>query len=651
MARRFAGHSTHPLPLQPVCHDVVSIAALASKLPASGDRSPLTAPATLAALLAFVPSLLLAYSVSPSATFLNQACALVAWPVFAWCVAASADARSPVARPWDRGAWSALTACAVLLFTVVLSVAMHRLPDSLAWSAAGLLVAAAWTLAAGCRATQVGALQRAMVGFCVALAVVGVLSSAVALVQVFAPGWADGVWVAATSIAGRAAGNLRQPNHLSSVMLWSLVAVVWLGQTGRLRLPWVWPLAMLLVLAVVLSVSRTGAVGVVILALWGLLDRRLKRSVRALLLALPLAYGFGLQALSVWAQAGDGAQAFEGAVRFSTQGDVSSSRFAIWSNTLALVREHPWLGVGFGEFNRVWTLTPFPGRPTAFFDHTHNLPLQFAVEIGVPLALAVVALLVFALWRAHRAAAAAADPDDASALRAAFMVVLLVGLHSLLEYPLWYAYFLLPTAYALGLCLGPSPVGRGDGDAAGAPARSTAPGAAPSEAPSEANSAAKRAAPRWLSVGATLLALAGAYSVVDYGKVVVIFSPGPDAAPLEERIAKGKRSLFFAHHAHYAAATTSPRPAQDLPSFEVASHFLLDMRLMVAWARAQADAGDLERARYIADRIREFRREGSEEFLAACDDHPPGAPGAPAAPDVPFQCTPASSALSARDFR
>ncbi len=619
--------------LQPVCPDVVSIAAPASNLPVSGDRPPLTAPATLAALLAFVPSLLLAYSVSPSATFLNQACALVAWPVFAWCVAAAAgaDARGPAGWPWDRGAWAALAACAVLLFSVALAMAMHRLPASLALSAAGLLVAAAWTLAAGCRATQTGALQRAMVGCCLALTVVGVLSSAVAVVQVFAPDGADGVWVAATSIAGRAAGNLRQPNHLSSVMLWSLVAVVWLGQAGRLRLQWVWPLAMLFVLTVVLSVSRTGAVGVVILALWGLLDRRLTRSVRALLLTLPLAYWLGLQALSVWAQAGDGAQAFEGAVRFSTQGDVSSSRFAIWANTLALVREHPWLGVGFGEFNRVWTLTPFPGRPTAFFDHTHNLPLQFAVEIGVPLALAVVAMLVFALWRAHRASSAAANPDDASALRAAFMMVLLVGLHSLLEYPLWYAYFLLPTAYALGLCLGRAPAAGADGEAARAAARASV--------------------PRWLSVGAVLLALAGAYSVVDYGKVVVIFSPGPDAAPLEERIAIGKRSLFFAHHAHYAAATTSPRPGQDLPSFEVASHFLLDMRLMVAWARAQAEAGDLQRARYLADRVREFRREGSEEFLGVCDGFPPSASGAPAVPDAPFQCTPASTALSVRDFR
>ena len=32
-------------------------------------------------------------------------------------------------------------------------------------------------------------------------------------------------------------------------------------------------------------------------------------------------------------------------------------------------------------------------------------------------------------------------------------MVLMVTLHSLLEYPLWYSYFLLPTAFAFGLCL------------------------------------------------------------------------------------------------------------------------------------------------------------------------------------------------------
>jgi len=103
-------------------------------------------------------------------------------------------------------------------------------------------------------------------------------------------------------------------------------------------------------------------------------------------------------------------QAIGAATRIG-EGDLSSSRFAIWRDTLGLIRAHPWLGVGFGEFNFAWSLTPFPQRPIAFFDHTHNLPLQLAAELGVPLALTVLALLAVALWQAwRRSQAVAAKP-------------------------------------------------------------------------------------------------------------------------------------------------------------------------------------------------------------------------------------------------
>ena len=52
--------------------------------------------------------------------------------------------------------------------------------------------------------------------------------------------------------------------------------------------------------------------------------------------------------------------AFGGEARLA-EADLSGSRFGIWSNTLAMIRQQPWAGVGFGEFNLAWSLTPFPG--------------------------------------------------------------------------------------------------------------------------------------------------------------------------------------------------------------------------------------------------------------------------------------------------
>jgi O-antigen ligase len=40
----------------------------------------------------------------------------------------------------------------------------------------------------------------------------------------------------------------------------------------------------------------------------------------------------------------------------------------------------------------------------AFFDHTHNLPLQLAVELGLPLASLVLGLLLWGLWLGGRRA-------------------------------------------------------------------------------------------------------------------------------------------------------------------------------------------------------------------------------------------------------
>ena len=111
-------------------------------------------------------------------------------------------------------------------------------------------------------------------------------------------------------------------------------------------------------------------------------------------------------------------------------------------------------------------------------------------------------------------------------------------------------------------------------------------------------------------------------------------------------IAAGQRSWFFAHHADYAAATTADRPADVMAAFKRAPHHLLDTRLMIAWAEALAQSGvsgDVDRARHIAARLREFHNPGADAFFAPCKD------GAPA--PRPFQCDPPSRLYSWRDFR
>jgi O-antigen ligase len=614
---------------------------------------------------------LLAWNVSPSATFLNQALALLLWGLF---VAATAARPAAAGLHGLRAAAPLLAALGLMAAAVGGSWALRGLPSTLALSALGLLAAAALVAAAG---AQTGARNGAPDGkeggkedgkeseaaathgrsafawLAWGLLLAALLNAGIAAVQVFAPGWADGSFIARSGLPGRAVGNLRQPNHLSSLLLWGCIGVVALLEARRLGQRWGWPLLALLVAAVVLTASRTGLVSVLLLALWGGLDRRLARGTRTLLLLAPLFYAAAWLGVDQWATATQ--HSFGGSARLA-ETDISSSRFAIWANTLQLIAQQPWAGVGWGNFNFAWSLTPLPGRPVAFFDHTHNLPLQLAVELGLPLATAALGLLLWALWRAARAAwAPAAGTLPAAgqgrlnvAARCALMLVLMTGLHSLLEYPLWYAYFLLPVAWCWGFALGAAAPATAS---ASANAAESADGSRPTPRP------APRTAAPWLQPAAGLaLALAAVLALADYSRVATIFRASPGAAPLAERIASGRHSLFFGHHADYAAVTSNvglATPADQHAAFARATHYLLDTRLMLAWARARAAAGDEDGARHLAARLREFRNPGSKSFFEACapgqdvsaDPAVASATNAAAAAP-PFQCQAPAQALA-----
>ena len=594
----------------------------------------------------------LAFNVPPSATLLNQVAALIGWGAWLTLMLAVAPRWSSLPRARSSapalqhasGLIALLAGLAVVFASALAAPLWASLPWSLSLSSAGTILAAMLSALAGASLQRNGHGIAAFRAFCVGMVVAGLGSSLIGIFQVFAPQWTDGDWIAHSALPGRAVGNLRQPNHLSSLLLWAVITAVWLGETQVIKRSLAWGASLLFIFVVVLSASRTGAVGTLLLAGWGIVDRRLSPSMRRLLWAAPVAFAVFWVGNAAWADYSH--HVFGGETRFSGAGDVSSSRFGIWSNTLTLIRMHPWLGVGFGEFNFAWTLTPFPHRPVAFFDHTHNLVLQLAVELGIPLASVALVLLGWSFFAAFRAARSPGDGNDAAfeapMLRAAFMVVFMIAVHSMLEYPLWYAYFLLPTAFALGLCLGP---------------RSTTPLSASTATPASQAMLAKpvggsgTSRTRPLLIASMLLFAAGVYTVYDYLRVVVIFAPPLDAGPLAQRIDAGRRSWFFAHHADYAAATTAldaptAGAASILTPYRTASHYLLDARLLLAWAKALDAAGEVRKARYVAARLREFHNEQADDFFAECDD--PALVGQTAAP---FQCTEPLPESRYEDFR
>ncbi|KGM42204.1 hypothetical protein JY96_14100 [Aquabacterium sp. NJ1] len=566
-------------------------------------------------LLAVLAPTLLAVHEPPSVTFYNQALAVLGWGLF---VAVLAGLPRAGAQGSAGMALRCLSAVLLILAAEALGSAFvwGQLPAGLGMMGSGMSLAALLVLWAGWRSASSQDQDAVLEAFFGALTAAGCVGMVLALVQAFHPAWADGLLIAEPTMPGRAVGNLRQPNHFSTLLVFSCCGAAWLG--ARQRLPaWVASgLITLFIWGIVLTASRTGMIGMAFLTLWGVLDRRLPRLLRITLVGAPLIYLLFWGGMWLLAHA-DKNVTFAAEARLHDKSDISSSRFKIWANVLDMIKANPWLGVGYGEFNVAWTLTPFPTRPIAFFDHTHNLPLQWAVEFGIPLTVLLLALCLLALKALF--SGLLRDEFDAqgqptrSTVGACAVIVAIAALHSLLEYPLWYSYFLLPTAFAWGAGL-----------------------AAQSGTRSEPAAAASgRTSPSMLA-GGVIMALLAVWCAADYQAAVNIYAPRAGAGPLDQRIEFGKKMPWWGYQADYADVTSleDEDPSKPPEAFKRTLHNLLDARLMTAYARSLAEHGQVDKGRYVVQRLKEFRNPLGDEFLSVCKTQPE--PGE----EPPFQCEP-----------
>jgi O-antigen ligase len=348
------------------------------------------------------------------------------------------------------------------LFTLALLIALQLLAGMPAFVGAALLsvaqlALAIWlcTAASSWRDRAPTILDGFAAGLTAALAV-----NFVALCFELA-GWqfhATGLF--ANPFNGRASGLLGQPNLLAAfaVMAWCGAHYLW----WRQKLPAAAHVLASACLACILaaSASRSGnlawllAFGLAVLGLRGLQPRRVGWGLLglALLLVVGAQAAWSLGGLvEYFAVDGSGVKL----VRLGREG-----RSELWRDSLQLIALHPFAGVGWRDFSaaRFSELSGPMMEPN--MGHAHNLLLNLAVELGLIGALLVLVPVGWALWAGIRGGTRrAAAPHQR--LVAALLAVMLV--YSMLEFPLWYLFFLLPFALLLGLAEGPGiglPVGR-----------------------------------------------------------------------------------------------------------------------------------------------------------------------------------------------
>jgi len=466
-----------------------------------------------------------------------------------------------------------------LLAALVCMALMARVGLHVAWRGNGLVVwvAAAWVLAASISS------------------VLGVLQY-LGLAHDLVP------WVN-QPLPGDAFANLRQRNQFASLTSMGLVAgLAWLADLAhrgpiqpRVQVV-AWLVLNLLAAGVACSVSRTGALQWLTIGMLGAgwawrACRQGARAQKVVLVAACLAPA--LVALwSVWmpglATQVTGHVGASMLLRVAGQAQdygVCGSRGVLWSNMATLIGQRPWLGWGWGETDFAHFMTAYPStRFCDMLDNAHNLPLHLTLELGLPLAMLLLGVGV--LWVLRRRPWR--EPDAWRSM--AWGVLWVIGLHSLVEYPLWYGPFQMTAGLAVGLLWRQG-----------------------SDAPlSAADVAHRMPSPRAQLVAisvACALFLGCLYAAWDFNRVAQIYrAPAQrDALYRDDPMQHASASWLFRNQAEFAKLTSQDVSADNAQEvFDLAArvmHYSPEPRVVQRWIDSAKSLGQDDLANNLSERL------------------------------------------------
>lgn len=260
-----------------------------------------------------------------------------------------------------------------------------------------------------------------------------------------------------------ATGNLSQANHLASYIGIGLASVSYLVMKSKLRMISAMLIGGWLVFALSLTGSRSAwlyLLVLVVLSVGWLYKRRSTESREIAFVAFAYIGGF---VLFQWLLS-DTSHVITASQRLADEGGGLEIRLVYWRHAFEMFLANPLLGVGYRSFaweNFVLVANDIEAGRTlpaslqlVAVNNAHNVFLHLLAEFGA-LGLLLIGPLVH--WIV-RQAVAFWSPERWWA----WGVLSVLGVHSLLEFPLWYAYFWGVFAVALGVLEGPLPA-RGEG--------------------------------------------------------------------------------------------------------------------------------------------------------------------------------------------
>jgi O-antigen ligase len=282
-----------------------------------------------------------------------------------------------------------------------------------------------------------------------ALLISAVISATIGLLQWLNLQESFTIFIIQTEVGDRAMGNLGQPNQLATLLIIGLVCLVWIYEKKLIGATGLIVCASFLTVVITLTQSRAGIVSFTVVSVFLMWkhSRGAKRlQVRyifvwlLIFLSLTLVLPYFQEALMI------------GDTR-SRNILVDNVRVIIWKQMMSAIAQAPWLGYG-------WNQTPVAAAAGSIYvggamtyDYSHSVLVDIIAWSGIPLGLSII---TFLLWWIIDRVIKAKDLDAIYGL-ACFMPIMI---HSLVEFPFAYSYFLLTAGLAVGIVEGHHPHGR-----------------------------------------------------------------------------------------------------------------------------------------------------------------------------------------------
>lgn len=253
----------------------------------------------------------------------------------------------------------------------------------------------------------------------------------------------NGWWLMGYAAGGRPYANVAQPNHLSTLLSLGVAGALYFRETGRTS-AWVTALVVVALLAgIVLTRSRMPYMFLLLTFVW-VLWKKPRLNLRC---STAQVVGAALVFMALaWLRSylADFVVVVEEGVLVESGRVYGSGRFLIWQQILHAIGQAPLFGYGWGQVSNAQIAAAAVIPSYRLVDYSHNILLDLLVWNGVILGGLLIAALGWWAWsRLYQCR------DIASW----FLLLMLgiIGVHSLLEYPLAYTYFLLPAGLFAGI--------------------------------------------------------------------------------------------------------------------------------------------------------------------------------------------------------